>query len=799
MAKISFKDLLLQKGEKIALIVGGGMAGLLGLYGLVQVATADSPAAKSGEFKKTADALASSTRAPGQDVDPLPPWLSKSASFTKVDPRAFDLQGTPFEPVDTPDRLRKNPKVLSIVDYQFNILRMPMRAHDIYVAENGETMVGVLESVKPAAAEVQAIQRFVSSATKQFVGTKPDSRRKMQPPPLPPGGSGSPGGSGGMSGPGGSRPDAPGGLMGGGSSGGYGGSGGDTYGGGAREDKSVVYKTAAEAASGKYVLAETIYPLRAVVITASFPIKDQLKEIMIALRLKTLQEAAVESTGTTGQPGPTFDGFDVDRRTLGPDGKWGAYAPLEHEKEMYGTIYNRAMGIQADNEWLSYFVRPGERMVFPLPQPADGLGTYPPITLTTINTTIDKLKKAGEQPITESEQAKRFKGVPGTGDPYQFLSSGGAGSGSGTPGSLGGPGASSGVGGPGGYGSGGGDPRRPGGGTVPGGSGSPPPGGAAGRPSAPGDLGGSNLQASPVDDMIEHTLLRFLDPTVQPGTSYQYKIRVRMKNPNYKKPQLVGAANDAEKEFLEGPWVEILQPVSVPAESYVYAQNADTYLDTANTLLTTYSKTTPLKKVLEVEEVQTGRRAVVQVQRFMPAIRIEGGGNRTEPVGTWVVADVPVGPGEFIGKRQLVELPLWNAGQSNYTLRELSSSVKIPGVPAAQQPKGWPVNFRTPAVLVDFAGGNTKARVGDREVTDTADTELLILQPDGQLTVKDSGTDVPDRTRTDRATVWTDWLKRVRERKEAGTAPAGSGPPGTGSGFGKPGGAAGGSGGRPPG
>ena len=573
---------------------------------------------------------------------------------------------------------------------------------------------------------------------------------------------------------------------GGGGQAGYGG-GAATYGGGAREDKTVVYKTAKEAASGQYVLAETVYPLRAVVVTASFPVKEQLKEIMVALRLKNLQEAAAESAGPSGQPGPAFDGFDVDRRVLGPDGKWSAWAQLEHEKEMYSTIYNRAKGFMPDNEWLNSFLRPDEeRMVFPIPMPADGLASYPPITLKTINTTIDKLRASKIEPITQTEAEKRLIGTPGAGGPYQFISGG-------TGGATG-----AGAGGAGGAASYGGsnDPRRsgnPGGGAAGAAQGGPGYGNMM-DPRRPGNPGtgagpqGGALQATQPDDLIEHTLLRFLDPTVQPGTSYQYRIRVRMKNPNYKKTDLVGAPNDAAKEVLEGPWAEILEPVSVPAESYVYAENSDTYLATANTLLETYSKTTPLKKVLEVDDVAAGRRAVVQIQKFMPAIRIEGGGNRTEPVGTWVVADVPVGPGEFIGKRQLVELPLWNAGQSAYTLRELTGSVQLKGVPASQQPKGWPVNFLTPAVLVDFAGGKSKARVGDREVTDAADTELLILQPDGKLTVKSSGADIPDKTRTERATVWTQWLDRVRTRKDSVAATPTAGSPG----FGRSGGAGGG-------
>ena len=97
--------------------------------------------------------------------------------------------------------------------------------------------------------------------------------------------------------------------------------------------------------------------------------------------------------------------------------------------------------------------------------------------------------------------------------------------------------------------------------------------------------------------------------------------------------------------------------------------------------------------------------------------------------------------------------------------------------------KGWPINFRTANVLIGFEGGKVRTKLNDKDVVDDADTELLILQPDGKMLVRNSGLDAKDRQRTDRKTTWDDWLKRVQARKDTAVDPAaGSGgrPPGFG-------------------
>ena len=220
----------------------------------------------------------------------------------------------------------------------------------------------------------------------------------------------------------------------------------------------------------------------------------------------------------------------------------------------------------------------------------------------------------------------------------------------------------------------------------------------------------------------------------------------------------------------------------------MYAHDSAEYAESSTKLVESYGKESAFRKFLEVDEVNAGRRAVVEVQQWKAGVRLEGTSNKSEPVGTWIVAKIPVAPGEFIGKRQFLELPLWSGGLGNYVLRELGSSLKIAGIKDPKhQPRGWPLQFRTASVLVDFDGGKTKVRVGDREVADEADSELLIVQPDGKLMVLNSGVDGANRDRKERDTVWTEWVARVKERRDV-TVPGGGAPGLPGGGFGRPGG-----------
>ena len=171
-------------------------------------------------------------------------------------------------------------------------------------------------------------------------------------------------------------------------------------------------------------------------------------------------------------------------------------------------------------------------------------------------------------------------------------------------------------------------------------------------------------------------------------------------------------------------------------------------------------------------------QAVVQMATWMEQVRTDAGSKR-EPVGAWVVTEIPVGRGDYIGRRQYVKLPVWSSEAQEYLLRETPDKVVTGprGAKTVQQPKGWMVDFSTRSILADFEGGKVKNKfnVGfddkgnlvtkTRPVEEESATELLILRPDGKLTVRSSLEDEGDPNRKEVSSRWSDWLKLVENRK----------------------------------
>lgn len=132
MAKsAAMQELLLRKGDKIALGVGGGLAGLFLVLGLVAVVGADSPSGTAKQFEDQAKRVRNGVSAQGEDAPPLPDWVGKVQDFKKIPPAEFAFSGRPFEPTTQPDMLAENPKVMWITDAQTDVIRVPMLALDV--------------------------------------------------------------------------------------------------------------------------------------------------------------------------------------------------------------------------------------------------------------------------------------------------------------------------------------------------------------------------------------------------------------------------------------------------------------------------------------------------------------------------------------------------------------------------------------------------------------------------------------------------------------------------------------------
>src|SRR5205085_978729 len=88
----------------------------------------------------------------------------------------------------------------------------------------------------------------------------------------------------------------------------------------------------------------------------------------------------------------------------------------------------------------------------------------------------------------------------------------------------------------------------------------------------------------PTENILDAILIRFLDVDVTPGYSYEYRIRIKVTNPNYKKVKEVSQPDHArDKDILSDPIVVSFKDgdkdttvVKVPTDRHLYAYSSDT-------------------------------------------------------------------------------------------------------------------------------------------------------------------------------------------------------------------------------
>ncbi len=761
--KFNAKDFLLRRGELLAMGAAGLCLVVLLGWGASKWTSAKDPndiakelANKSDQVKRTI-AEGKASDADLAQVE-LPPFLKFPPVNKQAKTSDFATNNPPFDPTGTPNTKRENPIVYVIGDYQVDLTRSAMPGYDIIYDNNGEPLIAVLttktKSKLDAAKLKEAADAIKASGGK---GRKPKSQQPPKNPQdmMPPGGAAAgPAGPGGIGGIGGGQFDAN--IQ--------------------RDDKVIMYvplKEIDQAVNAGNVPALTVIPVRLVTIHAVVPYKKQLEEIKRALRLTTDAEAKWW--------GPWYDGFEIQRREFRilPNGEkifdvdWAdqpkdpksTAGNYRFEERYIEKIDTRKVGDHFDEGFLPYFLKPELMLSMPLPLLAKDLNIkYPEIRLKTILDNIKKLEDANKPKVSASELAIQLAGTKPRSDLYKPKTdnSGGVGVGGDLGGQRppgpGGPGMPPVIpmpmGGPPMVGIGGGTPKPPDGINPYAGSGAPP-------------------------TEVENFLLRFLDCDVKPGRTYEYRVRLRMANPNYLQDKLVANPEFAKETYkmLYSKWLQLDVSITVPAESFLYAYDTKAYREqTAKDYAAADQK--ELLNRLQIKDNQ----AVVQMATWMEQVRTDAGTKR-EPVGSWVVTEIPVGRAEYIGRKQYVKLPLWSSETQQYLLREVAD--KIVGGPKATkdlpQPKGWLVDFSTKSILVDFEGGKVKSKfnVGfddkgnvvqkTRQFEEEVATELLIVRPDGKLVVRSSKSDDIDENRKDVASKWSEWLKLVEGRKSPTT------------------------------
>ncbi|SIN81018.1 hypothetical protein SAMN05444166_1010 [Singulisphaera sp. GP187] len=206
-----------------------------------------------------------------------------------------------------------------------------------------------------------------------------------------------------------------------------------------------------------------------------------------------------------------------------------------------------------------------------------------------------------------------------------------------------------------------------------------------------GMMGGMGGTAS--DDMSfvhneEETLMvRSLDFTVEPDTSYRFRLRIVVFNPNLKRED-VAAGVDKNAIELFGPWSEPTELVSVPADVATYA-------------------------LQKVASVGTTDQVQFEVTKWDP-------GN-----GVMVTRKFDAGPGDIIGSLFSVQIPTSDGTGS----------------------KSEKIDFNSRQVVLDAMGG---AKPVPKEI-DNFRFEVpalsLVVRPDGSVAMKNQSFDEPNEVR----------------------------------------------------
>jgi hypothetical protein len=501
-------------------------------------------------------------------------------------------------------------------------------------------------------------------------------------------------------------------------------------------------------AKANATLLRTIRPVRMAEIVASFPYKKQVLQFKDKLHMNSIREVLEElslekvdvnpddpSAGEQALEAFRFLGVELQRRQVDrqgrvifPEAGENGYVLLDAEKEYKPLLVLSNLVTEEEDPQLDDVIVDGTVM----PRLASAReNQYPKIELE-----LPTLAKTLET-LTAERSAGAYvpKVTDFTADTFrvfrkQPLNNGNPGTGLKPPPPAKGPGVGTGSGGP----------------RVPGGV--RPLGGRV--PGAPGTPAQDDKFTIP-----DYCLIRVLDVTVKPGESYQYRLRVRMGNPN-KLRKDVANPNDADLPELvwssdkSQRWLEIGGITTVPTELHYYA------LDTK----VVEKNYTGAYKDANVSRDQT----VLQIHKYLE--NAAPGKGKNVPVGEWSVAErVIVARGEIIDRNVRVEVPVFLEEEHKWKLastastsggsREQGIDVPFVGVPGR------------PTLLVDFDGGQLKYKRGTDEVKENTAAEVLIMGPDGRLLAHNSAIDAADKDRMDMVTAWRTRIEALRKEMSA--------------------------------
>ena len=137
---------------------------------------------------------------------------------------------------------------------------------------------------------------------------------------------------------------------------------------------------------GNFTPALFVRPMRAIVVSASFPWKKQLEEFKNQLRYNSLAELMANASDQ-----PKFKGFKVKRRVTTPDGQAGKWEDFDWLAKYYPMYREKIMEDHQDPpELLPVIPSEDTEMLVPLPKLVRG--DYPAITMASIQRTLNTIR-----------------------------------------------------------------------------------------------------------------------------------------------------------------------------------------------------------------------------------------------------------------------------------------------------------------------------------------------------------------------------------------------------------------------
>jgi hypothetical protein len=304
--------------------------------------------------------------------------------------------------------------------------------------------------------------------------------------------------------------------------------------------------------------------------------------------------------------------------------------------------------------------------------------------------------------------------------------------------------------------------------------------------SFPGGAGGGFNEQPPTDQDYtypDYCLIRVIDVTVEPGKTYQYRIQVKMANPNVGHTDVASPGYRVPKP-LESDWFTIPDKVTVPPDVHFYAVDQKE-VDVKDPELQPKDLTQPRDrrpyKGIHANDNVRPNQTILQIHKWLDTTPLPGSKDQV-PIGDWSIAErVFANRGEYAGSEEKVEVPFWKQSVDSFAF-VTDPKLKGQGLRGKEpilvsfrdvQPK-----TQTQTILLDFVGPTVsyEKAVQKKEddektprgqaVSDKVSTEVLFLTPDGKLLAHDSSADAKDQERVDRHQAWRKWVEDVRRMKD---------------------------------